>query len=594
MELVYFWMEKFGTEKNQSINFKQDYIFKVQLENGKYKLTFEENENKIPKDYFGKNISNISCIIGNNGSGKTSLIKKIFRLKHYLSKNLLDDNYILIFKENNNIKIETNIKKEKIQSDFKVTIINTPSRNTKYIYFSNDFNPMNESHILNVFDISLKNKLSHNTLNYNTEQYLTGLNFITILHEINYEDIAMFIIDDEEKFIEKIPYENLRKKLENIQTDGVLIYTLKEQFSKYEKSSYYKKVYDKINISQKTNLKNFKDKFILNSWKYISNLFAQDIENKSLNEEEIKILNKRKNSENLEEWFRKQLKFMDNIIKKYNDKMFAFKNFYPSLALERIFFEQEFFFDFFSCIKDEYIENEMSIQFPYSENNKKNIKKFCNSYSIRHELLKFTFNNRFSNGEFILLYLLKEIFNLKSNINLNGEGKNIIFFIEEMESFLHPEWQRRIIELLKIVAENCPWLNNKKVQFILTSHTPLLVGDLPQGNIKKINNFSIEDLESNPFGDNLLNIFKTQFQLESLFSEHIRSKIKNYANKDGLSTEEREELAFLIDNIEEKLIKENLEELYNKFESKELKIKKLKKELAELEGELSDKTERIK
>lgn len=593
MELVYFWMEKFGTKKNQSINFRQDYIFNVQLEDGRYKLTFEESKNKIPKNYFGKNISNISCIIGNNGSGKTSLIKKIFRLKHYSSKNLLDDNYILIFKENSNIKIETNIKKEKIQSDFKVTIINTPSRNTKYIYFSNDFNPMNESHILNVFDISLKNKLSHNTLNYNTKKYLTGLDFITILHEINSKDIAMFIIDDEEKFIEKIPYESLRKKLENIQTDGVLIYTLKEQFSKYEKTSSYKKVYSKINISKNKKLESFKENFILNSWKYVSNLFAQDIENKSLNEEDIKILNKRKNFEKLEEWFIKQLQFIDDIIKKYNDKMFEFKKFYSHLALERIFFEREFFFVFFPYIQEKYSENKMSINLPYSKN-KENIKKICNRYSIVYELLKFTFNNKFSNGEFILLYLLKEIFNLKSNINLNGEGKNIIFFIEEMESFLHPEWQRRIIELLKIVAENCPWLNNKKVQFILTSHTPLLVGDLPRGNIKKINNFSIEDLESNPFGDNLLNIFKTQFQLESLFSEHIRSKIKNYANKDGLSTEEREELAFLIDNIEEKLIKENLEELYNKFESKELKIKKLKKELAKLEGELSDKTERIK
>lgn len=593
MELVYFWMEKFGTEKNQSINFRQNYIFKVQLENGKYKLTFEENENKIPKDYFGKNISNISCIIGNNGSGKTSLIKKIFRLKHYSSENLLDDDYILIFKENDIIKIETNIKKEKIQTDFKATIINTPSRNTKYIYFSNDFNPMNESHILNVFDISLKNKLSHSTLNHDTKQYLTGLDFITILHEINSKDIAMFIIDDEEKFIEKIPYENLRKKLKNIQTEGVLIYTLKEQFSKYEKTSSYKKVYNKINIPKNKKLESFKENFILNSWKYISDLFAQDTENKSLTEEDIKILIKRKNSEKLEEWFIKQLQLLDDIIKKYNDNMFQFKKFYSSLALQRIFFEREFFFVFFPYVQEKYSENKVSINLPYSEN-KENIKKICNRYSIVYELLKFTFNSGFSNGEFILLYLLKEIFNLQSNINLNGEGKNIIFFIEEMESFLHPEWQRRIIELLKMIAENCPWLNNKKIQFILTSHTPLLVGDLPQGNIKKINNFSIENLESNPFGDNLLNIFKTQFQLESLFSEHIRSKIKSYANKSRLSIEERDELAFLIDNIKEKLIKENLEKLYSKFESKELKIKKLKKELAELEGEISDKTKRIK
>ncbi|MBM6876442.1 hypothetical protein, partial [Fusobacterium mortiferum] len=119
----------------------------------------------------------------------------------------------------------------------------------------------------------------------------------------------------------------------------------------------------------------------LNSWKYVSNLFAQDIENKSLTEEDIKILSKRKNSEKLEEWFIKQLQFMDDIIKKYNDKMFEFKKFYSSLALQRIFFEREFFFNFFPYIQEKYSENKMSINLPYSTN-KENIKKICNGYSI--------------------------------------------------------------------------------------------------------------------------------------------------------------------------------------------------------------------
>ena len=47
-------------------------------------------------------------------------------------------------------------------------------------------------------------------------------------------------------------------------------------------------------------------------------------------------------------------------------------------------------------------------------------------------------------------------------------------------------------------------------------------------------------------------------------------------------------------SFNDKYLSENLEKLYSKFESKELKIKKLKKELAELEGEISDKTKRIK
>ena len=64
MELVYFWLEEFGDKNNQDINFNQNYTFKVEKQDEKYFLKMEENNNKIPDNYFGEKISNISCIIG--------------------------------------------------------------------------------------------------------------------------------------------------------------------------------------------------------------------------------------------------------------------------------------------------------------------------------------------------------------------------------------------------------------------------------------------------------------------------------------------------------------------------------------------------
>ena len=212
----------------------------------------------------------------------------------------------------------------------------------------------------------------------------------------------------------------------------------------------------------------------------------------------------------------------------------------------------------------------------------KEINKFIN-------LLKFYFKDGFSSGEYILIYLLKEFFDLKKNIYLNGPIEGIVFFLEEIESFLHPEWQRKSIEFLEIIAENCPWLEKKRIQFILSSHTPFLVGDLPSGSIKKIENFEIKDLTKNPFGDNLLNILKAQFQLESLFGEFTRKKILKYVKKlkekEQLSLEEREEINFLLDNIEEPLIKNSLRKLYEQTLSTEEKIRFLEKELSKLKGE---------
>lgn len=592
MELVYFWIEKFGDKNSQDINFNQNYIFKVEKQNEEYFLKMEENSNKIPDNYFGEKISNISCIIGNNGSGKTSLIKEILRLKS--SEYRKQKKYILAFKENKEIGIETNIEKnlslENLESNFAVRLRNAfISSTTKYIYFTNDITPMVESNILNVFDISLKNKLNNYSLNEEKNKLITGRDFINILHERNLESISKFIIDNGDTFIKHIPYTSLREKLTKIKTEGVLVFALKEQFSEYENTKNYKDIYKKINISLEKQKMNFKESFILNIWKYISVLIVTDIENKKISEEVIKQLGKRKKRDTLVGWLKNQLFTLKGLVKDYTDEMERAKEnkekFYPSLAIEKITFEEDYFLKILENIKEDYIVGNKYLEIPYQKN-ETFAKEISEERRIRYQFFKYTFKEEFSSGEFILLYLLKEIFGLKNKISLNKEGKNIIFFLEELESFLHPEWQRRVIELLKIIAENCPWLGERKLQIILTSHTPLLIGDIPKGNIKRIENFEIKDLTENPFGDNLLKIFKFQFNLESLFGEFTREKIKKYAKKlkenGQLLPEEKEEVQFLINNIEEPLIRSSLKELYEKTLSKKERIKLLEDEIKKL------------
>ncbi len=594
MELVYFWIEKFGDKNNQDINFNQNYTFKVEKQDEKYFLKMEENNNKIPDNYFGEKISNISCIIGNNGSGKTSLIKEILRLKS--SEYRKQKKYILVFKENKEIGIETNIEKyilsESLESKFAVELRNNFVRHSKYIYFTNDITPMVESNILNVFDISLKNKLNNYSLNEEKNKLITGRDFINILHERNLEDISKFIIDNGDTFIKKIPYTSLKEKLRKIKAEGVLVFTLKEQFSEYESTKNYKDIYKKINILLEKQEMDFKESFILNIWKYISDLIVTDIENKKISEEVIKQLGKRSKNDTLVDWLKNQLFTLKGLVKDYTDEMEKAKEnkekFSPSLAIERITFEEDYFLKILENIKEGYIVGNKYLEIPYQKN-ETFAKEISEERRIRYQFFKYTFKEGFSSGEFILLYLLKEIFDLKNKIDLNGGGKNIIFFLEELEGFLHPEWQRRAIELLEIVIDNCTWLKGRKAQIILSSHTPLLIGDIPKGNIKRIENFEIKDLTENPFGDNLLKIFKFQFNLESLFGEFTREKIKKYAKKlkenGQLLPEEKEEVQFLINNIEEPLIRSSLKELYEKTFSKEERIKFLEEEIKKLKEE---------
>lgn len=590
MELVYFWIEKFGDKNNQDINFNQNYTFKVEKQDEKYFLKMEENNNKIPDNYFGEKISNISCIIGNNGSGKTSLIKEILRSKDYqYSLKMSTAKYISVFKENNKLKIKSNLGKERIniiffnvsyeydkskcnESNIKNNIIIDSIRDDyigiKYIYFTNDFKPMNESFIANVYDISLKNRLTSISLSNEKLNTVTGLDFIATLYNENMEDIAIFIIEHGDNFIEKIPYCDLKNKLLKIKDEGIIIYETGKQFHKDKIDDTYEKIYNKINIKN-SNFKNrsFIEKFILNAWIEISNSIFYRINEKESLEKYINYLIQRKD-ESLEKWFEKQL---DNLIK--SGELLSFTN---SSKIKLLY----------NLIKDKCI-NKNTLEIPYKENKRliediKELNKLIN-------LLNFRFNDGFSSAEYILIYLLKEFFDLRSNIDLNGSVEGVVFFLEELESFLHPEWQRRLIELLKIIAENCPWLGDRKIQFILSSHTPFLVGDLPAGNVKRIEEFEIKDLTENPFGDNLLNIFKSQFNLESLFGEFTREKIKKYAKKlkenRQLLPEEKEEVKFLINNIEEPLIRSSLKELYEKTFSKEERIKFLEEEIKKLKEE---------
>ena len=99
MELVYLWVDSYKNIRNQGFNFSPR--FECEFKDGNLTICDKkEKDNKCKnKDYienfFGKNI-NVTAIVGENGSGKSSLI--IFLMKE-------------IFKNNNEcIEINDNIE----------------------------------------------------------------------------------------------------------------------------------------------------------------------------------------------------------------------------------------------------------------------------------------------------------------------------------------------------------------------------------------------------------------------------------------------------------------------------------------------------
>lgn len=78
MELHYIWINDFNFLKKRGINLSSQFIFKMsEIEEGRKKLRIGYNPDYIPNFFEAKNISNVTTIVGQNGTGKSSILEYI-------------------------------------------------------------------------------------------------------------------------------------------------------------------------------------------------------------------------------------------------------------------------------------------------------------------------------------------------------------------------------------------------------------------------------------------------------------------------------------------------------------------------------------
>lgn len=96
-----------------------------------------------------------------------------------------------------------------------------------------------------------------------------------------------------------------------------------------------------------------------------------------------------------------------------------------------------------------------------------------------------------SQGEKSLMALVGDIARRLAMMNpglenpLHGDG---IVLIDEIDMHLHPQWQRSIIQRLQTTFPNC--------QFVLTTHSPLVISDVKDILVYSINDGELVDLPS--------------------------------------------------------------------------------------------------
>lgn len=192
------------------------------------------------------------------------------------------------------------------------------------------------------------------------------------------------------------------------------------------------------------------------------------------------------------------------------------------------------------------------------------------------DFIKFIWDG-ISSGEDALFSIISRFYSLKDMVQ-----EDVVIFLDEGELYLHPEWQRKYIDIILsyisyIYSEVC------NVQIIISTNSPLLISDLPKNNIifldkkrieyedlegkcKVVNNINIQQT----FAANIHNLMVHGFFMESTIGEFSIRKTNeiirflqmslNYENPQQF-TNDAKEITKIIDLIGEPVIKRKFENM---------------------------------
>jgi len=601
MELVYLWVEEYKNIKNQGFNFSPRFAceFKAEYEkytdeNGEEKERLKENCELVinPKEFienfFGENI-NITAIVGENGSGKSSLIETIMLILY----NRFDREYLLII-DYKNKELEYISPKNK----------NFP--NIKYIGNLIE----SESYHLNLISGLKKSFFNHylNGIINKTEEYYRGnmsyeqsvliktakvfsdnpdclsvINKDFIFDKVTFS-ITVFNPNDIEKDLSEKSQELVRHI--KASTDSLRI--IYKKFVSNESESVDANLLEKISSFNKipTDLTKL---LIYNILVGLTKLFSYDrteaekFSNILQNYQDNIDLNISGIIKDIEEMLLEDnyrinpiVNILDNINKlmKHDVEKFTF--------VETIGFELTLkMADNFDSI-EEYIKKYFSILKGFSEDYFEFQMIGIEFFSSKNQDISFF---DLSDGEKRLLSQLIEV-----QYELLKSAPNYILLLDEPDTSLHPDWNKEFINLLLQVINS-----TKTIHFIISSHSPFILSDLPKENViflekdektgECIN--ATNRVNLNTFGANIHTLLSHGFFMrDGLMSKFAKGKIDKaikYLNQKSLSKEEIDYCENIISIIGEPILKQQLQKI---LDSKRLnkmdEIDRLKADISEL------------
>ncbi|QTE94942.1 AAA family ATPase [Shewanella algae] len=162
--------------------------------------------------------------------------------------------------------------------------------------------------------------------------------------------------------------------------------------------------------------------------------------------------------------------------------------------------------------------------------------------------------NGFSTGEFAKLNIFSELYTYIHN-EKNCGIKNHLIVMDEVDLYLHPDWQRTFLsELLDFINVEFP---DNSVQLILSTHSPIIISDFLPEDIVSLdkNNGNTEIVESFGFGSHITDLYVDGMHLKSTFGEHSKKAINHLLNRANEGTLTKQDIG-LVKKIKSKNVQQ--------------------------------------
>ena len=536
--------------KEQNFNFSDEY---------KVNFDFETNELKIDKNsdyienFYGESIYNISPIVGINGIGKTTVLNIISGYSPGKREQDSDNQYFFLFeigKQEDRVSVKLSYNN--------LSVANLPAYRERTFYRNQDgsfdCDPEGYDVTRNILYVNLPSKGKGGVIESRTT--------------LNQEGLAMFIHSylwlSDRKIISSVlscsldisPYglkDYSNSIPRGIKAIGFLIYKSIHNIF-YEEDEFIKKLLSESLLSK---CEKYLKEDVSDYENYGFNLLLEIV--KELGKNEVKAETRKIRKEYVES--------IISIVK-------VFRKFrYVSTKIED---DSEYILLKYSKMNRNLFKelNEKLTNYVIS---KERLNK-----SYKYLLIVDTPNYHMSTGEGTLIEIFSQLYTYQHMHEESSE--NIILLVDELESGMHLEWSRRLIQILidnlsEILEDEG---KGRKIQLIFTTHSPYMLSDIKPGNVIMIEKnqetgYSEGKVLQNTFAKNIQEIMKENL-IDNIYGDFALAKINSMIERLNEKEEyegNEEELLKEIHLISEPILRNKLLEMYDKkYNTSEFSIEK--------------------